>query len=106
MGVPVDPSMDTVFLGRTDSLKVPVHISPVSYTHLVEDDAHRVGEAGHLPDALCHAGDPALIQGQPVQHHLRDGPSGPLQIQGCLLYTSRRPAGRGSRSIGSSQHTS
>ncbi len=31
MGVPVDPSMDTVFLGRTDSLKVPVHISRAAY---------------------------------------------------------------------------
>ena len=55
---------------------------PVGPLHPTEDRPHRVGQLRHLPQAGGHAGNSVGAEGQPVQHHLGDGPLGRLQVQG------------------------
>ena len=55
--------------------------------------AHRVGQGGHLPDALGHPCQPRLIQGQTVQHHVRDmPPANGLVIEKTAPLPMRRPS--------------
>ena len=56
------------------------HHDAAGALHPLENGAHRVGEGGHLPDALGHACDALGAEGQPVQHDLRHGAAGGLQV--------------------------
>ena len=54
---------------------------------------HRVGQGGHLPDALGHAVQALVVQGQAVQHHFRDVPPGGVQVGGVGFQNGRAAGG-------------